>query len=285
MSDYFISLLYHNVCPTSWRTRPDGPLCDLVASITNSFVDEPVFADQIRALTRAAPCLRPVEFRRFYAGGRIPAGPRGVAPVQVTFDDGWRGSVDYGGPILAELNWQALLFVTTSLIGKPLLLSRSELHRLSPETFLVGSHCRTHCHLNELPIDGIRDELQSSKAELESIVGYEVDCVSIPHGAVDDRVREIACEVGYRYVFSSAVRRNTRQHGPLSIGRVAIRQSTTVSSIERFASGDLGAEQIRSGMRQIPRQLPGLRTYRRMRNWLRQASASRLELGELVDRP
>jgi peptidoglycan/xylan/chitin deacetylase (PgdA/CDA1 family) len=283
MSDFFISLLYHNVCPATWRTRPDGPLCDLVASITNCFVDEPVFADQIRALTRTAPCLRPDDMRRFYAGAGLPASPRGVAPVQITFDDGWRGSVDYGGPILAELNWQALLFVTTSLIGKPLLLSRSELHRLSPETFLVGSHCRTHRHLYELPTTEIRDELQASKAELESIVGYEVDCVSIPHGAVDERVRTIASDVGYRYVFSSAVHRNTRQHGPLSIGRVTIRQ--TAAAIERYASGDLGVEQIRSGVRQIPRQILGRRAYRRMRIWLRQDSASSLELNDFVDRP
>ncbi len=284
MSDFFISLLYHNVCPAAWRRRPDGPLCDLSASVTNSFVDEPSFAEQLSALTRAAPCLRPDQMRRYYAGERIPAGPRGVAPVQITFDDGWRGCVEYGGSILEGLNWQALLFVTTSRIGKPLLLSRSEVHRLSPGTFLVGSHCRTQRRLNELPTAEIHDELRTSKAELESIVGYEVDCVSIPNGAVDDRVRQIACEAGYRYLFTSAVHRNTRQHGPLSIGRVAIRQSTVTAAIERFAAGDLGAEQIRSGMRQIPGQLLGSRTCRRVRAWLSPEAASRPEPGELVDR-
>jgi hypothetical protein len=262
MSDFFISLLYQNVCPAEWRTRPDGPLCDLKAAVTNGFVDEPSFAEQLSALTRTAPCLRPDQMRRFYVGGQLPAGPRGVAPVQITFDGGWRGSVDYGGPVLAGLNWQALIFVTTSLIGKPLLLSRSELHRLSPDTFLVGSHCRTQRRLNELPMAEIRDELYTSKTELESIVGYEVDCVSIPHGAVDDRVRKIACEVGYRYVFLSAVHRNTRQHGPLSIGRVAIRQATTAAAFERVAAGDIGVEQIRSGMR-------------RVRNWLTPEFATR----------
>jgi hypothetical protein len=94
----------------------------------------------------------------------------------------------------------------------------------------------------------------------------------------------MACEVGYRYLFTSAIHRNTQQHGPLSIGRVAIRQSTTTAAIERFAAGDLGAEQFRSGMRQIPGQLLGSRTCRRVWNWLRPEAASGSELSELVDR-
>jgi len=285
MSDFFISLLYHNVCPAAWRTRADGPLGDLSTTVTNGFVDDSAFADQLSALARNSPCLRPDAMRGFYSGEPLPSsGPGGGPPVQITFDDGWRGSVDYAGPILQRYNWQATLFVTTGLIGKRLFLSRSELHRLNPATFLVGSHCHTHADLNRLPTDQVRAELQTSKADLESILGYEVDCVSIPEGAVDDRVRRIACDVGYNCVFTSSVQRNTRRHGPLSIGRVAVRQATTTAAVERFASGDLSAEQLRSGVMELPRRLLGPRTYRCVRDWLVQEPVSHSELSELVDR-
>jgi peptidoglycan/xylan/chitin deacetylase (PgdA/CDA1 family) len=202
--------------------------------------------------------------------------------VQLTFDDGWRGSVDVAGPLLAERGLQMLLFVTTGLTGRPHFLTTTELAHLPRDTFHVGSHTVTHPFLSELDDAEIADELRRSRCDLEDIVGYEIDSLSIPNGAADERVIRIAAEIGYRFVCVSSVYRNTAHRGPLAIGRVAIRCNTNAETVARYAGGNLNRERVRAALLSCPKRLLGAARYRRLRGILLGEPADAQEMCDLL---
>ena len=261
----FTSLMYHNV------TDDGSEFPDLSPSVTSYFVDQRAFASQIEQLGRVAKCLNWSTVRQFYEADAKTTKTDQVREdrprVQLTFDDGWLGSVDVAGPILETHRCEAMLFVTTDLVGRRHFLGRRELQHLPP-TFRIGSHARTHRLLSELSEDDVREELQSSKHFLEDAIGDQVDTLSIPGGAVDERVRRIASDVGYRFLFTSQVQANTRQIGPMNIGRIAIRRKTTLRDFQRYLRGDFGRERLRQNLLQSSKQLIGPKLYERVRRQL-----------------
>jgi peptidoglycan/xylan/chitin deacetylase (PgdA/CDA1 family) len=259
----FVTLMYHNV-------TPDGACFpDLSPSATSYFVSRTQFEGQIaQSAAAGARCMDVTALRRFYqSSGGTPC-PPGRHCVLLTFDDGWRDGVDVGGPILKCHGCRALLFVTTDFLGKPHFLPRGALARLDPTVFHVGSHARTHRMLSQLGDAEIRAELSDSKKDLEDAVGYAVDTLSIPSGAVDARVRRIAAECGYAYVFDSEVRVNRRGDSPLAIARVAVMGCTTPDAVERYVRQRVARERLRRVALQAPKRLLGLKRYERLRRWL-----------------
>lgn len=280
MADAFVSLMYHNVVRDD-AAGARAATAGLSPSITGYFIGEQQFADQLDAIRRVADVLTYADVQRFFApGGQSTPAPR--PRVQLTCDDGWSGSVDLAGPLLAQRGMQMLLFVTTGLIGAPRFVTATQLAGLPRDTFHVGSHTVTHPFLNELADADIADELTRSKKTLEDLVGYAVDAVSIPNGAADARVVRIAHDCGYRFVYLSAVHRNTRRRGPLAIGRVAIRTGTSAHTVARYASGDLRREQGRAAALALPKRLLGPARYRRIRERLIGQRAVEQEMSDLV---
>ena len=276
----FISLMFHNVYDNETDFKHLSP------SITSYFVDQTTFGKQIEVLRKQASCLNSPALARFYnssgdedhstekSTSRTNQSPR----VQITFDDGWLGTVELAGPILEKNQYQALMFVTTDLIDAPLFVSRSDLQNLSENTFKIGSHARTHRLLNRLTDDEIREELVTSKQTLEDIMGYEVDALSIPGGASDHRVQTIAAETGYRYLYTSEVQANTPRTGPFNIGRVPIRQNTSLADFQRYVQHRISREQFRRQALKIPKYILGQNGYAALRSWLLGESSDQQEM-------
>lgn len=290
----FLSLMYHNVVEDGFFESPRGTYARLSPSITSYFLEESAFRQHIAWLQRETtpltlsdvrnellPRVADAPFRPDVIAAPTRSWPERRPRVQVTFDDGWKESVDRAGPILAEAGMEALVFVTTDLIGKPMFLSRGELQRL-PAHYRIGSHARTHDFLNELSETAIREELVTSRKVLEDITGKPVDTISIPNGAIDARVRRIAVEADYRLIYTSDVHANGPQTGPLAIGRIAIRDTTTAAHLENAISGTgLSSQSLRRGLLNIPKTILGPRRYRRLRGWLIGERSDQLEMTDL----
>ena len=82
---------------------------------------------------------------------------------------------------------------------------------------------------------------------------------------MDERVRQIAAEVGYRFLFTSETYANTRSIGQMRIGRIAIRYNTTIYNFRRYVQHKLGWEQWRRRLLSLPKRTLGLRRYERLR--------------------
>src|SRR2546428_13678435 len=207
----FVALMYHNVCPdhTSYP--------DLSPSATSYFVTECDFAEHLNDIAAlGGSCMTWEAVNAFYgpSASTGAADPARQPSVLLSFYDGWSGAVELGGQILKRHESQAIVFVTTDFLGHRHFLSRAELAKFGPARFRVGSHARTQRMLSLLSEPDIRRELDDSKKALEDLTGYGVDALSIPSGAVDQRVRRIAAECGYRLVFDSEVRVNCRGDSP-----------------------------------------------------------------------
>jgi peptidoglycan/xylan/chitin deacetylase (PgdA/CDA1 family) len=261
----FVTLMYHNVVPDR------QVYADLSPSVTSYFVTRSAFAEQLAEIPNCGGyCLSWEGLRSFYRSGQHEpcGGGRQHFPVLITFDDGWRDGVDIGGPLLEQHGHQALIFVTTDFIGRPHSLSRSGLSRLNRSVFRVGSHARSHRMLSLLTEAEIRSELVDSKKLLEDLVGEEIESLSIPSGAVDRRVRRIAQEAGYRFIFDSEVSINRRGGTPFAIGRVPVMRNTPLPAFRRYVRQQLRHEQLRRMLLRAPKQVLGLKRYEKLRRRL-----------------
>jgi len=94
-----------------------------------------------------------------------------------------------------------------------------ELHATGVE---VGSHAVHHVSLDRLPAARLRDEVRSSKAWLEDLIGAEVRSFAYPHGHHNQRCRREVIAAGYR---SAAIVMNAvAQPGadPFALARLTI---------------------------------------------------------------
>ena len=269
--DNFISLMYHNV------HADDARFGDLSSSITSYFVNVSTFASQMDELIRlGGTCLSAVQWTALYSTGSLPVSS--ANPVLLSFDDGWRGVIDLAVPILQSRHGCGILFVTTDFIGRPRFISRRDLLHFPHDVLQLGSHARTHRMLNQLSDAEITAELIDSKHALEDLSGRPVDCLSIPGGALDHRVRHIAAETGYRFLFTSEVHINTPRRGPFSIGRVPIRATTPLDAFRRYVTRRILREQMRRWILQVPKRALGRSGYERLRRRLVHEAPGQLDM-------
>lgn len=280
----FACLMYHNVCANGSLSDPTGEWATLSPSIKSYFVEESAFAAQLALMQRSVDLIRLERVKNFYASpvprARDISLPDARPSTLITFDDGWRGTLDLAVPILQRYAAEATVFITTNLLDTPGFLKASELHRL-PAQLQIGSHCRTHGFLNEMNDAEIREELRVSQLELERLSGRHITTVAIPNGAVDMRVRRIALELGYTLIFTSETHVNSHWTGPTHIGRAAIRCSITSQSVTELAEGDFGMEPIRRMVLSLPKRFLGPQRYRRMRAWWMGEMSSQKEMHDL----
>jgi peptidoglycan/xylan/chitin deacetylase (PgdA/CDA1 family) len=256
----FVCLMYHNVVARDSLGDPDCPTERLSPSITSYFVPDARLHDHLSAFNRSS-WLNPTDLDQ-------PASGSGDdLKALVTFDDGWAGTIDHAGPILESLWITGLMFVTTGLIGRPMFSTAAALRNVSPSVFEIGSHTVTHPFLSELDEAAIRSELVDSKHALEDVLSREVTSVSIPNGAIDDRVTRIAREAGYRHIFGSDVRINETSDRDSIIGRVAVKWDTPTETVHRWLDGKVHGANWRRNVLTLPKRVLGPARYRRLRAW------------------
>ena len=152
--------------------------------------------------------------------------------IVLSFDDGYAHLVDFLPELISGYGGSPILFVPTAWIGRTNSWDYS--HRLCPAQHLdliqikelasqgieIGSHGRGHVDLTGLSERDLRYELESSRGDLEDILGRAVTSISYPFGRFNDTVTETAAAAGYREGYS--MRFPTSYDGPLSRGRYPV---------------------------------------------------------------
>jgi peptidoglycan/xylan/chitin deacetylase (PgdA/CDA1 family) len=127
----------------------------------------------------------------------IPTGCIGSYPQWITD----QSSPHYGGTILTDDEIRS--------------------HKNEP-MISYGSHCVTHRPLPTLAHEAARDEIFSSKADLEEILGREAVALSFPHGSFEHRHISWAREAGYRHCFSISPELAFSPQDQFVVGRVRV---------------------------------------------------------------
>lgn len=130
--------------------------------------------------------------------------------VCVTFDDGYRDTLDHAAPILRELEIPATVFLPTAMVDgrmtyywyrgvPPPALDWDGVAELVADGWIdVQSHSCTHPRLPALDDQQAFEELARSKQDIEHRLGRPVSAFSYPAGLYGRREAQLVLDTGYR---------------------------------------------------------------------------------------
>lgn len=119
--------------------------------------------------------------------------------VIITFDDGYEDNYLNAYPILKELGFHGIFFVTTNYISNQLLMevdkddelaynkmmTYDELKEMISGHMVIGSHTKSHFWLTGLDETLLNDEIVQSKKLLEEKLGTHIETFAYPAGMYD----------------------------------------------------------------------------------------------------
>ncbi len=127
--------------------------------------------------------------------------------VALTFDDGFSNFFYEAYPLLHENHFPATVFLVSGYCGKTndwpsqrpglggrALLGWSEIENLSRDGIEFGAHSVSHPDLTRLPLAAAREEILSSRKQIEDRVGRPVKAFAYPYGAESRPLRELVAE-------------------------------------------------------------------------------------------
>ena len=161
--------------------------------------------------------------------------------IAITFDDGYRNTLEVAAPLLAGLKIPFTVFVAPGLVlsGDPLYLSPTALRELSScPGVTIGAHGYSHRPLTGCDDATLAYELTQSRAWLEDLLGNAVTCLSYPHGAMDTRVRRAVSEAGYRLAACSRFGTYSRGMELLAVPRTDVWAQDDETSFYAKLAGD-----------------------------------------------
>lgn len=185
--------------------------------------------------------------------GRIPEPERGVA---LTFDDGYADFYDRAMSVLTSYGLSATVFVATGWVedcARPAtkrrpgrMLSWRQIEEMAAAGIEIGSHSHGHPQLDQVSTGRLREELGTSKRELEQRLGREIRGLAYPYGYSNARVRAVAGEVGYGYAFAVGNAVAGAGWDRLALPRLTVRRSTGMPTFHRmFGDGRIGPMYLR----------------------------------------
>ena len=171
--------------------------------------------------------------------------------VCVTFDDGYRDTLEDAAPILSELKIPATVFLTTAIVdgqmnyhwyrgAAPPALDWDGVAQLVADGSIdVQSHSRTHPRLPALDERQAFDELAASKLDIERRVGRPVSTFCYPAGLYGAREARLVRETGYRNAVTCRPGLNQAGTDPTQLLRTLVSWSDDLGRFEAKLAGRL----------------------------------------------
>lgn len=123
--------------------------------------------------------------------------------IEICFDDAFLGLYD-NIELIKELDIPIHLFVVSSYLEKENHINKEQLLLLNSYTQIkISSHTQTHQVLNIASESLLKNELENSKNILEGLLSNSIDTICYPEGKFNNRVVELAKDVGYNRQYSS----------------------------------------------------------------------------------
>lgn len=186
-------LMYHNI-----GQPPEG------AKLRGLYVRTGAFARQMWL-------LRLMGFKGLSMSAAMPylRGEKKGRVAVITFDDGYRDTLEQALPVLNSVGFSATCYVVSGRTGghndwdaaalnvTKELMSNEQVKAWQAAGMEVGAHSRTHPRLSKCTDEELQNELAGSKADLEALTGAPVTQFCYPYGDFDARVAEAARKAGY----------------------------------------------------------------------------------------
>ncbi len=125
-------------------------------------------------------------------GGELPA-----RPIVITFDDGDASIYENAFPIMQEMGYVGVVYLTGNRLYSEGFLSPEQISEMTALGWQVGSQGMTHQDLTTLPDENLREELLQSRLDLEAALEVRVTTFAYPFGAMDGGIADKLQEFGY----------------------------------------------------------------------------------------
>lgn len=152
--------------------------------------------------------------------------------VGITFDDGFESDFFKAFPELEKRGFRATFYIVTGYVGKKDYMNWAQIKELKRRGMEIGSHSISHRYLLDLDYQTISNEFFQSKETLEGKLGEPVDSFSVPYGFVNQKIINIAFEVGYQTVCTSDTRLAKSVTLPKVYGRYGIRRTDSLQTFK-----------------------------------------------------
>jgi peptidoglycan/xylan/chitin deacetylase (PgdA/CDA1 family) len=146
-------------------------------------------------------------------------------PVMLSFDDASGGQYTNALPILQRLGMPATFFVMSVVLDRPNWLSRDEVRALDAAGMTIAAHTWDHHPVTKYADQDWPTQLEKPRAQLEQIVGHDVDLFACPYGLWNTAALPHVQAAGYRAAFQLTGQPPKPQRPLLTIQRVLVPSS------------------------------------------------------------
>jgi peptidoglycan/xylan/chitin deacetylase (PgdA/CDA1 family) len=146
-------------------------------------------------------------------------------PVMLSFDDASGGQYTNALPILRQQAMPATFFIMTVVLDRPNWLSRDDVRALDTAGMTIAAHTWDHHPVTNYHDKDWAIQLERPRAQLEQIVGHEVDLFAYPYGLWNTAALPHLHAAGYRAAFQLTGQPPDPQWPLLTIQRVLVPSS------------------------------------------------------------
>ena len=156
----------------------------------------------------------------------------------ITFDDGYVDTLEKALPILKKNNFSATCYFISQRNGqyndwdaaslnvrKPL-MNNDQIRTWHLSGMEVGAHSRTHPRLTTCSDIELKNEIEGSKADLETVTGTPVTQFCYPYGDLDERVSIATRQAGFVAATTTQRGRVRVDDNPMLFRRILVSGST-----------------------------------------------------------
>lgn len=170
--------------------------------------------------------------------------------IMLTFDDGYKDNYENAFPILKKYDFKGIIYILDGIDynkwdvdnpGNPekrfTLMNQDELLEMQKYGIEFGGHTSSHPRLAELKIDMAEKEISNSKNNIEKIIGKELLSFAYPYGSLNEEVKKIPQETGYRFAVATDSGSIVFSDDLFEIRRIGIFPTNNLFNFKRKVSG------------------------------------------------
>ena len=219
-----------------------------VKGVHGIYVSEDVFDKQMKYLKDNG--YQTITFEDIKNGEWRNRFNKGNKWIMLTFDDGYKDNYEVAFPILKKYGFKSTIYLLGEVkynkwdVDNPknpeekfILMDDKEILEMQEYGIEFGGHTLTHPMLAKLDLEDAKREITESRKILNKKLGKEMNCFAYPYGNLNEEVKKIVKEVGYKFAVATDSGDISYSKDLFQIRRIAIFSKNNMFNFKRKVSG------------------------------------------------